>query len=293
MTTEQPTWIIMPVVNGPEITEAAIADCLNQSVPTRVLVILQGVAGPFRERLEQIAEGEPRLLVWTHDPCLPSLSATWNRALQYVWETGGEIAWVCNNDIRVHPLMLANLQTMIEKYGGWFVSGVGVTEAQFAEFQKLQHPYEISEVVWDVPGECFQKGGPDFSCFLISKTGHEKYPFDEDIIPLFTEDLDCHRRYLLGGDGDRIFSINLPYHHIGGGSQTLKSLSPEARAKKERQIDGARAYYQRKWGGSVNSERYTIPFDVASAQDGVTTPELQAVGREAAHVPTDEAEIQF
>lgn len=35
--------------------------------------------------------------------------------------------------------------------------------------------------------------------------------------------------------------------------------------------------------GPVNAERWTIPFEPASDQDGVTTPELQAAGRD--HVP--------
>jgi hypothetical protein len=126
--------------------------------------------------------------------------------------------------------------------------------------------------------EVVSKGGPDFSCFLISKEGHEKYPFDEAFSPAYCEDLDMHRRYILGGDGDKIFSVNLPYWHVDHGSGTLKAVSAERRAKIEGQINaGSRAYYQRKWGGPVNAERYTIPFEEQSAQDGVTTPELQRV----------------
>jgi len=257
----------MPVMAGPEMTEAAIADCLAQSVPTRVLVILQGVSGSFRDRLEAIAEQEPRLLIWSHDPCLPSLSATWNRALQFVWGCGGEEALVVNNDLRIDACTVLTLKLVMAEEQALFVSAVGVTQEQYDTFQKA--PGITVRTMAD------QKGGPDFSCFLISRRGHWKYPFDEAFIPAFCEDLDMHRRYMLGGDGDQIFSVNLPFWHLGGGSQTIKTMTPEARQQHEARIGISRKHYEAKWGGPVNQERYTIPFDAASAQDGVTTPELQ------------------
>jgi hypothetical protein len=67
-------------------------------------------------------------------------------------------------------------------------------------------------------------------------------------------------------------------------------MTPEARARHEARIGQARAHYARKWGGAVNAERYTIPFEEKSAQDGVTTPDLQRAiqqGKEAhEHVST-------
>jgi hypothetical protein len=251
----------MPVLGAPELTEAAIADCLAQSVPVRLLIVNQGVPTPFRSRLEQIAEEyADQILLWHHDPPLPSLSATWNRALRFCWESGAEEALVINNDVRLSIDTVEILSSQLETEKALFITAVGVTSEQFAAAgMVISHGH----------------GGPDFSCYLISKEGHDKYPFDEKFIPAFCEDLDTHRRYMLGGDGHRIFSINLPFHHIGGGSQTLKSMSPEARAKHEARIGISRAHYKAKWGGDVNQERYTIPFDPQSDQDGVTTPELQ------------------
>lgn len=96
------------------------------------------------------------------------------------------------------------------------------------------------------------------------------------------EDLDMHRRYLLGGDGDKIFSVNLPYLHLA--SQTLKSVSPEQRQRIEHQIETvSRAHYLRSWGGPVNAETYLRKGDPSSAvTDGTaTTPHLQAHPPEA------------
>ena len=83
---------------------------------------------------------------------------------------------------------------------------------------------------------------------------------------------------MLGGDGKRIFSVNVPFLHVDRGSGTLKGMDPERRARKEAQIErGSRAYYIRKWGGPVNQETFEHPFGPKPAGPcATTTPELQA-----------------
>lgn len=271
----EPIWAIMPILSEP-YTEQAIADLLDQSVPTRLLLINQGVDRDFRERLERIAEQDPeRIFVWSHTPALPSLSATWNRGLRFCWATGATEALVVNNDVRLHPETVRYLHGILGHTPAYFVSAVGVTQEQFDAYDGTDQGWLTAPDAegWGHPAA---PGGPDFSCFMVSKDGHKKYPFDEKFIPAYGEDCSMHREYMLGGDGDKIFSINLPYLHIGGGSGTLKSLSPERRAALERRIGGSREYYARKWGGKPNDEKFTIPFDPTSAQPNVTNPELQA-----------------
>lgn len=271
-----PVWCVMPVLAGPEMTEAAVADLLAQSVPTRILIVNQGVEEPFRRRLERLAEEYPdRIFCWSHNPPLPSLSATWNRALEFCWQTGGTEAFVVNNDVRLHSETVRFLSLARQQTEAFFVTCVGVGT-------------EVETLGWSMPLDnlAISRGGPDFSCYLISKEGHQRYPFDEMFTPAVCEDCDLHRQYMLGGDGDRIFSINLPYLHLA--SQTLKQVSPEKRAALERGIaQGSRKHYLSKWGGPVNQERYTIPFNPASAQDGVTNPDLQRMtaGGGAVRVP--------
>ena len=275
-------WIIMPVLAGPEMTEAALADCLAQSIPTRILVINQGVEDSFRERLERLSEEYPdRIFVWSHMPPLPSLAATWNRALDFVWETSGTNALVVNNDVRLHPRTVELLDGVMGHTEALFVSAVGVTAEQFDPVAPIDDRWLTppDEEGWGHPNN---PGGPDFSCYLISKEGHQKYRFDEAFTPAFCEDLDAHRRYMLGGDGDKIFSVNLPFLHLS--SQTLKQVGDEKRLAINRQIEtGSRAHYARKWGGSVNREIFYSPFlnDVEASKIwkdrcGPTTPELQA-----------------
>jgi len=142
-----------------------------------------------------------------------------------------------------------------------FVSAVGVAPEQFSpEFE---------------PFDQHARGGPDFSCFLISRACHHRFQFDEGFVPAFCEDLDYHRRLMLAGEGHRIFSVNLPYLHYG--SATLKAMEPGARATVEEKIERqSRAYYQRKWGGPVNAERFVRPFCQTEDRD-VSTPALQTM----------------
>ena len=266
-----PPWIIMPVLAGPEVTVAALADCLTQTVPARILVVNQGVDDGFRHQLEQYAEEyEDRLLVWSHVPPLPSLSATWNRALDAAWEAGAEMALVVNNDVRLRRDTIERLQTVLQQEAALFVSAVGVDE------QSWGSPLESADLR--------SRGGPDFSCFLIARYCHERFRFDEGFIPAFCEDLDYHRRLMLAGEGGRIFSVNVPYLHLA--SHTLKTLAPGEAQRIRAEIETiSRGYYREKWGGSVNEETFLLPFGAPSGwtrTDGsATTPYLQAHPEEA------------
>src|ERR1051326_405265 len=105
--TPYPIWCVIPVVNNWPQTADAVASLLAQTVPTRVLLILQGVDDELRGEAERLAEKEPRVHVWAHQPPLPSLSASWNAALRFVWGQGGQVALVANNDIVCHPATVA------------------------------------------------------------------------------------------------------------------------------------------------------------------------------------------
>ena len=296
-----PIWCLMPVLADPFATTAAISDLLAQTVPTRVLVVNQGVDEDFRQRLERLAEEYPdRVFVWHHQPPLLSLSATWNRALDFVWEQAEQtegnpdewVALVVNNDVRLHRATVQVLSTVLRRTESLFVSAVGVHEENW-------FPDVVDQLAahWLSPddGTPIGKGGPDFSCFLISWQCHRRWRFDEAFIPCFAEDLDCHRRMMLGGDGERIFSINMPYLHLA--SNTLKTLPPEQANRIRHQIETiSRAYYAKKWGGAVNQETFWTPFgqqtdrdpDIAMLKliDQPTTPKLQAYVQQRALTPT-------
>jgi hypothetical protein len=154
-----------------------------------------------------------------------------------------------------------------------FVSAVGVTPAQFPPATQA------------IQINAGQKGGPDFSCFLISRACHDRFQFDEAFTPCFLEDLDYHRRLMLAGEGARIFGVALPYLHYG--SMTLKTIPNRAQVEAAI-VAGSRAYYRKKWGGDCNQETFLQPFgggwsEPAKVEDGTaTTPYLQA------HLPSND-----
>lgn len=263
-------WIILPYRNNPDLTAEALADCYHQTIDhPAVLLIANGASDLL------ITDGESEdLASFVFSPGL-ALAAVWNTALRVIWASGEDQALVINNDIRMHPCTYEVLLACQRQTAAYLVSAVGVTAKDFSggAYIDAWKPWESLDALITNPG------GPDFSCFLITKEGHAKYPFDEHFHPAYCEDLDYHRRMLLGGDGDRIFSVNLPFCHYASG--TLKGMRDDDRQRTEEAISrGSRAYYRLKWGGDVNQEIYTRPFDPTSRAAGVTTPELQRTLRE-------------
>jgi len=263
----EPTWVVIPVLNNLEMSLDAIGDALNQSVPTRVLIVNQGSDDDTRRALERESEQRAdRLYVWSHVPPLLSLSATWNRALMFCWETGADRALVINNDLHIHRHTAEVLNLALDKLDALFVSAVAVTQEQFDAAPSMTSEEWLAQ--WDG-----SKGGPDFSCFLISKRCHDQFPFDQGYIPAYGEDVCYHRELMLAGLGGKIFSINLPYWHYASG--TLKTLPPDKRVAFERRVAQSRRYHEQIWGGPINAERFARKSDPSSVAEGVSTPELQ------------------
>ena len=267
-------WTIMPFVDlWDSYTHRAALDVLEQTEPTRLLLINNGSGDEDREKAERFAaERHPRVLLWSHDPQLPALNECWNRALDFCWKVGAEKVWVCNNDARFSKHTLMTLSQAMDDTGALFVSAVGVGEGQF-------DPAEVpcyGKEEWDSLLQ--HRGGPDFSCFLISKEGHKKYRLDPNLT--YAGDCDLHRQYMLGGDAKRIFSVNVPYLHYA--SRTI-NRSEEALEAHHRVNRRHLEYYEKKWGGRPNQETFRHPFagdatNMDMGEEGITNPELQARG---------------
>lgn len=271
------TWCVMPWLNGVEMTWQAVEDCLAQTVPCRVLLVGQGVGLNERQAIEERidARGDSRVLHWNCLPALPSLSTLWNRALDFVWELGGTEALVVNNDVRLHPVTVGSLRLNQQRTDALFVSAIGVREAQFKQWQAEGDQY-ADQTTSGIPMN--DRGGPDFSCFLITRDCHLHHRFDERFVPAYHEDLDYHRRLMLAGEGHRIFGMNLPFLHYASGS--TKAMEGAERERFDRKFLACRDYYRAKWGGGPNEETFWSPFDQGGTYSTAgypspTTPNLQ------------------
>lgn len=259
--------IIMPFIDCWPMTQVAARDCLAQAQDVRLLLIDNGSGDEARAECQRWVTGHlPTAQSWHHRPPFPSLAGTWNRALQMVWETGGTHALVVNNDLRLHPKTYEALLRAQRATGGWCISACNVGE-RWGEVEGLPI------LPWD---EDFlaSRGGPDFSCFLITKECHRWFQFDEGFVPAYHEDNDYHRRLQLAGFGDRIFSLPIPYLHFG--SATI-NRTPEIAQAFHAKFAACQAYYRQKWGGLPGQETYEIPFNNPVAAGGTVWSERPAL----------------
>lgn len=253
--------IVIPFIDCWQETHQATLDARQQlEGKADLLLIDQGSGGVAREGAEMLAR-TPSLRLWRHTPPMPSLAATWNAALDYAWELGHQDCMVWNNDIRVAPQMYAALRKVAEYHNLWFTTPVNVGTPDNSEsWIKVGTMALVADV---------QLGGPDFSCFLISQECHQEYRFDERFLKAYFEDNQYVRKMWLGGDGNRIAGVTLPYLHYG--SRTSQR-SPEAAAELAPFFERNKQLYAELWGGPPHHERYLREGDPTSAREGVGTP---------------------
>jgi GT2 family glycosyltransferase len=98
-----------------------------------------------------------------------------------------------------------------------------------------------------------------WSFFLLKKRAYlDTGPFDPAFWPIYWEDIDYHRRLALGGyhpvtvTGARI-------DHVG--SATLRAYDDAGRRRHDARFLRNQALYERKWGGTRDLERFTVPYD--------------------------------
>lgn len=253
------TGVIIPYIDCWNLTQRAVQSVIQPGVSPILLIdngSTEDTRHSFRQWYQTLPESTRKIIFpWRHAPQFPSLAQTWNHALDFMWEIGESQALVLNNDAEIATLWmvpcLAMAMTMdpstVRGPLPWVVTGVGVNQADWDKVDKMNPPSDWSK----------SRGGPDFSCFLISKACHQLYRFDPNFIPAYHEDNDYHRRLVLDGYGDKIYSLNLPFLHHG--SATI-NRTPEVHEAWGPQFESSRAYYVRKWGGLPGEETYSAPF---------------------------------
>jgi hypothetical protein len=250
--------IIVPFIDLWDLTRQALDDAgvqLNSDV--KVLAVDNGSGPQVRAQADLWAQQDYRRRVVLHwDPPMPSLARCWNETLDFAWRMGFEDALVINNDVRMGNWIYQDLRTLARRHDLWFVTPVNCRDSGANEWQRRIDPLP------------FSFGGPDFSCFLLTKRGHHEYRFDERFQPAYHEDGDYHRRMWLGGHGERIAGAAIPYLHYG--SATIKR-TPEAAAAFGGPFSQCQQRYIDKWGGVPHHERKITP-DSSEDLDGVGTP---------------------
>lgn len=226
--------VVIPVVTGPEMTEAAIESVLAQDCNAHPFVVDNGsvdcgrLIRSYRGRISSITH------IVSH-----SLTSVWNEALDMAFNSLKlDHAMVINNDVVLRPdaysLMLAD--------GGGFVTGVGVSEEK--DLGNLDPSSRSPH--------------PSFSCFLIRRWVWEKVGKFDERYWAWCNDADMHLR--MDGMGIDAYSIAVPFLHLGGGSSTIKSVGPKMHLELCQKADADRAEFKRNWGFAVGSDEYYAAF---------------------------------
>lgn len=226
--------VVIPFRNLWSMTQVAASDCELQvgDVLAEPIVVVDNMSG-YRETsaaVRWINLGRPAARDLIRMP--GTVCQLWNAALDVLWKRGFELAWVVNNDVRLNPRTLQTLYAALTEAKALFTSAVGVRDMSW-----IEPPSD------NIDALLANKGGPDYSCFLITKECHRRYRFDDRFT--YFGDNDHHHRLKIAGAGSRIFSVNVPYYHKG--SQTLEQ-SEDVRAEVAEQFEKHREIFKLKWG---------------------------------------------
>lgn len=171
------------------------------------------------------------------------VSGGWNFVLDILFGMNGEPGWnadkviVCNNDTFLSPWTVR----MLDKCHVDFVTGVSLEDMNIVMTPREQGPLT---------------GGPDFSCFMLTKKAYEKVgKFDENM-QLYAQDMDWHVRAHRAGV--ECYNSHLPFFHSR--SSTLRKANPLERQRIEDRANMDRAEFKRKWGVGANDPEYADLF---------------------------------
>lgn len=258
---EAPVPVVIVARNNLELLQGAVRSALDQDVPTSVLIVDNGSTDSTSVWLQQAGRRDSRISYLTFMP-QHSVSRAWNTALKYLFTwCRAERVLVINQDVVLRPDTVRWLQA--EK--AMFVTAVGsadpdsVRPTPAVAVDGQGHLVNSLVDFYPPPRPDATRPHPDFSCFMISRECYERVgPFDESFLGAFAEDADMHVR--MHAAGIHAYCIDLPFWHIGGGSQTVKRANPEERQQICEQADRNRELFKQKHGFAVGSAEYYAYF---------------------------------
>lgn len=234
-------WIGIPVLNCKDLTLQTIADCMAQDCgDVKILVVDNGSTDDTRQALKDLNDSRIHILEFDENE---GVGPAWNHICQLVFsgalEPGGDIpshVLIINNDVRLRPDTYSSL--LIPK--GGFVTGVNVGSIEKMNAEEIH-----------VTPDPVLKGGPDFSCFRITRDFYEKLGGFPECFMAFHEDNLTHWMAKFKGIDADMYGIAVPYVNIG--SQTIKQ-NPEVKKLVDRSWSFNKLLYERICGGPVGRE---------------------------------------
>jgi len=254
------TPVLIPIINGKELTRNCIKSVLAQDVPCEVFVLDNGATDGSGEMLRAWADDRIHYIAARK----PSVAASWNFGLKWLFAQGHAAVLVLNNDTELRP----DTVRWLLADGGPFVTAVGAAEKEkiapqiFGSikggvFTKGKE-FEIQpEEYYAPPDPAMKRPFPDYSCYLIRRECWDIVgPFDENFLGAFCEDLDHHIR--IHKAGMSAMCLELPFYHVG--SATINTADEPLRKDISAQAQKNREYFKKKWGVGVGTSEYYAIF---------------------------------
>lgn len=166
------------------------------------------------------------------------VAKAWNDGIARAKEIGCDYVLVINSDIVFKSNMIDRLVTFAEKFNdpaGVFNDVVMWTAAAYSDLTMLEESPEDEN--------CSEH--PHFSCFMVKPDFFDHVgKFDENFMPAYLEDGDCHARLALANLRAIIYGGARFYHF---GSRVIKS-DRQAWESNTQTFPKNQEYFLRKWG---------------------------------------------
>lgn len=265
-----PAWIVTVAHGNLDLVHQAIESFRAQDMPggVRVLVVNnesdQDTAGWLNRHARQ------GLIDVIHHYPQRSVAHAWNSALRHLFLVGAKWSTdrvlVANSDVVLRP----DTFRWLDAEQAEFVTAVGNADPACVRSLNETDVAMGAAPKWPVCNVRSKRPHPDFSCFMIRRSCWDRVgPFDENFRTAFCEDLDMHVRMHLAGI--HAYAIDLPFWHVGGGSQTIKRAGADEQRRIAEQAARNRAYFAAKHGFEVptpsNGGREYYAFFATSPPD--------------------------
>lgn len=252
---DRTNWCLMLTRNNVQLSREAIESVLAQTIPVKLLVLDNGSSDGTVQLLHSMLGVDERITAMFFQPGR-GVAASWNTGLSYIWEHGGEYAFVLNNDI----LLRKDAYELLLADGGDFVTCVGVRGQHYGEKRGGLKVFKDNKGIEVFPASAnptAKRPNPDFSAFVIRKRVWDAVgEFDENFRTAFFDDNDFHvRMYKAGFDAG---CRDIPFMHYG--SATIKN-APDTEARRIADQSGRnREYFKSKWGVYPATPEYAALF---------------------------------
>ena len=179
-----------------------------------------------------------------------------NYGVNDAFERGFDLAFVCNNDIYLHPEAIWRLAERFDKGDVGMVTCMDVRGEM--DEKKLQS-FQINVLNTKEKEGVDESLHPNFSAFALDKACWKTVgEFDELFHPAYFEDNDYHYRMKMAEVKAIVLPTAMFYHH---GSATQNQAAENGLPMVSGgMFENARATYVGKWGGVPGKELWTMPY---------------------------------